>query len=1393
MEIKKCFTLIEKTHAVKKIPKIILCPRLKETEKPKMKTNYFVTIFVILCFLFSPLTAEELPIPTYSNSIIISIEHNILDSSEVDYIKNNFNFGMYTWLSFSHTHVDPILAWQSDWSEASNGILSFKNTIDSYITAAKAKNVKLHIVLCSGLARGLSIYKDAKLEDIRNGQWYSDNNLAAVDPTLNLNDFSITVFGTFSRYARKLRDNLEAKAKAALAFLKQRMDENPDTLIALSGWGEAELNPNRTDYNQNLQEFFCDYSPFAVLEFRDWIQHTGMYNDISSLYEGQGYSGGGAKYQGDSGRTQFNIDFLTNFTTWELKYFDWSLDNVYDTDPSDLVNPDPKIIPYTAYSHGNMMSLVGIQAIAGGFDPPREMGYPEDHPNHSDFWDLWNLFRETMVHNYVKDMAKWADEAGIPADKWYSHQIPGDYLFGTKPLDQYKNARYYSSASPLWTANILPYGSMGATIYDIKFFHPTYGDFWVRTSQYCVPDISQMSQNWAAMEFDVEVWPKGLGIVPSSPEFIQEQYLRTYNYYCHLFNFFRWKHDPQHNIKNTNKETALYHFINSVKDKGRKQNLENRLAPPDFAFDPPKVLGISGQSSSQSGSKISSVSGIQISVESKIWSGQNWTWEDWGDFDHFEIHRSTIQNFSPSAETFLASSQGYSYKDSTVTADRAYFYRVRAINSKGAAGPYSDPQMLVASSADKPVLYVDKTTLIFSVNQTSTSASTESVAVSNLRPLSVNINWLAASDKDWILITPPSGIGAGTLQVSVDAAGFSPGSYSGEITVSDSNSLNSPQLIQVTLNFNGPDVFLPSNSYNFGKRKIGGAYDYELVIQNKGNTDLAISSISENSGTSAANGFSIVSFPSSISGGSTDKIVVRFSPTEQKTYSTTYKITSNDPDEGEVTFSVSGEGIIGPIIVLSKTKLSFGVMVGGERAPSESIIISNSGDSPIVWQIQNSSPWIVVLPTSGNDSGQINISINHDDLSEGTYTSDVNITDANANNSPQTIAVTLKIYSLQSDPPPIGAFDTPVEGSTVSASVPVTGWALDNTGVQKVEIKRAPDPDDSLATIGSDGLIYIGDAVFVKGSRPDVEVLYSDYPHNDRSGWGYMMLTYGLPRNGNGTFTLYAFAEDQNGKRTLLGTKIITSDNDNRVRPFGSIDTPGQGAVVSGNYVNFGWVLTPSPKKIPINGSSIWISMDGVYIANANYNHFRQDIYDSFPGYLNRNGAVGYLYIDTTKYSNGTHNIGWYAVDDNGDADGFGSRFFEIDNAGGSAAAAFMQEGMTFREDKSGRLKVSLIGPEKLEVEELARIEIRLKSEGGHQFIGWGADETKSLPVGSTLDKEKGVFYWSIGPGFLKSHTLHFAVTDGVFRSPPLKIQVNVKPKTFNKYNKDRTKFLHEK
>lgn len=480
-----------------------------------------------------------------------------------------------------------------------------------------------------------------------------------------------------------------------------------------------------------------------------------------------------------------------------------------------------------------------------------------------------------------------------------------------------------------------------------------------------------------------------------------------------------------------------------------------------------------------------------------------------------------------------------------------------------------------------------------------------------------------------------------------------------------------------------------------------------------------------------------------------------------------------------------------PVIALSSKNVNLGAEQNGPTTGKESILVTNVGQGTLNWTAAPNSGWIDVSPSNGSGNGKLEIGIGNTTLTPGSYSGTVNISDSSASNSPQIIIVNMTIYGKGLDSPPFGVIDTPEDGLTVSGSVPVTGWALDDIGVTKVEIKRGPDADDPAAAIGSDGLVYIGDAVFVKGSRPDVAALYPNIPQNDRSGWGYMMMSFGLPRLGNGTFRLYAFAEDATGHRVLLDTKEITSDNDNRVQPFGTIDTPGQGAIISGNYVNFGWALTPPPKNIPVDGSTVWISIDGVFIGNADYNHFRQDIYDDFSGYENSDGAIGFIWIDTTAYTNDTHNIGWYAVDNLGAADGFGSRFFEIQNLGESAGIIRTMEALKYEEDLSGKLNIQITSPkktEKIRAEVLSRLEIRLKGTGGKQYLGWGEDPTKALPIGSTLDRDNGIFYWSIGPGFLGRHVLHFAVTDGTFRSHPVQVVVHIIPKIFSFPREKKTK-----
>jgi hypothetical protein len=353
--------------------------------------------------------------------------------------------------------------------------------------------------------------------------------------------------------------------------------------------------------------------------------------------------------------------------------------------------------------------------------------------------------------------------------------------------------------------------------------------------------------------------------------------------------------------------------------------------------------------------------------------------------------------------------------------------------------------------------------------------------------------------------------------------------------------------------------------------------------------------------------------------------------------------------------------------------------------------------------------------------------------------------------------------------PPFGSFETPAHGCTAAGSIAVTGWSLDESGVTGVKIYLEQ----------YNQLVFIGDASFVEGARPDVAGSYPDYPNHTRAGWGYMMLTNFLPGSGNGSYTIHAIASNAFGKTTTLGTKTITCNNKKAVKPFGAIDTPTQGGTASGGkFVNWGWVLTPRPNSIPTDGSTIDVWVDGVNLGRPAYNIYRSDIAGLFPGYANSDGAIGYFYLDTAAYANGVHTIQWTAKDDAGNSDGIGSRYFTIQNTG-AAGTSSTASGIGHLEDlpidhttpvkiRKGFVKdsqaVEIYPDDKglitINLKELERLELDFSNSTSvfSQISGYMVMDGKrcALPVGSTLAAGERKFYWQPGPGFIGEYRLVF-------------------------------------
>jgi CSLREA domain-containing protein len=440
------------------------------------------------------------------------------------------------------------------------------------------------------------------------------------------------------------------------------------------------------------------------------------------------------------------------------------------------------------------------------------------------------------------------------------------------------------------------------------------------------------------------------------------------------------------------------------------------------------------------------------------------------------------------------------------------------------------------------------------------------------------------------------------------------------------------------------------------------------------------------------------------------------------------------------------------------------------QTPPRSVRIT-PGLAAVTWTATADKPWLTVSPASGSGAGTLTISPSfHASLpANGTVTGTVTVTLTGARNSVDPIAVTLTVVPATGPAsPPFGSFDTPAGDATMLAgSFGLTGWALDNIGVKRVELWRdlqtgeTTPPFLSPASDPRHGKVFIATATFVDGARPDVEMLYSTAPMSDRAGWGYLLLSYGLASRGNGTYNLYAFAFDQEDNVATLGVKTVIVNNAAATKPFGNVDMPAGAATVSGTAVNFGWALTPNVSGSPacrIPASGVQVSIDSGPLQPVVYGDARSDIAAAFPGFSNSDGAGGHYILDTTLLANGRHTLDWVITDDCNRSDGIGSRFFTVSN--GASLVASPAPPSALRESGLPLLLTHGVGelprpvraetdePRTVEIRQGERIELRMPRgfERAYQQVN---GQPRELPVGSTWDAAGGILYWQPAPGFL--------------------------------------------
>ncbi|NLD93995.1 MAG: choice-of-anchor D domain-containing protein [Fibrobacter sp.] len=170
-------------------------------------------------------------------------------------------------------------------------------------------------------------------------------------------------------------------------------------------------------------------------------------------------------------------------------------------------------------------------------------------------------------------------------------------------------------------------------------------------------------------------------------------------------------------------------------------------------------------------------------------------------------------------------------------------------------------------------------------------------------------------------------------------------------------------------------------SIDFGNITAGSSRTMNIALRNAGTAATVISAVQ----TSSSDFTTIMRTPDTVAAAGIDTLAVTFSPVSAGTFSGSVTLYSNASDNPVITVNLSGSATL-PGIGVSSSSISFMSKPG--TPATGTIVLSNSGSTPITWSLASNSSWATVRPVSGSIAAQAQVicSVTVNSTTQGVFT-----------------------------------------------------------------------------------------------------------------------------------------------------------------------------------------------------------------------------------------------------------------------------------------------------------------------------------------------------------------------------------------------------------------------